>query len=115
MTTSGMSCRQEVSHGREASPEDSCARRKLHFEEPGEEIEPLGRDPRLQDVQGLLTIVDGTLLAALPKMTEASLLERKTGSGMVKWRLHTHFERGPVVLLQTPDAEGSVEGMRERR
>jgi hypothetical protein len=36
--------------------------------------------------------VDGTLLAALPKMTEASLLERKTGRGMVKWRLHTHFE-----------------------
>jgi hypothetical protein len=25
-------------------------------------------------------------------MTEASLLERKTGSGMVKWRLHTYFE-----------------------
>jgi IS4 transposase len=25
-------------------------------------------------------------------MMEASLLKRKTGSGMVKWRLHTHFE-----------------------
>ena len=24
--------------------------------------------------------------------TAASLLKRKTGSGMVKWRLHTHFE-----------------------
>lgn len=60
--------------------------------ELGEELAPLGRDPRLQDVQGLLTIVDGTLLSALPKMMEASLLKRKTGSGMVKWRLHTHFE-----------------------
>ena len=60
--------------------------------ELGEELTPLGRDPRLQDVQGLLTIVDGTLLSALPKMMEASLLNRKTGSGMVKWRLHTHFE-----------------------
>ena len=60
--------------------------------ELGEELTPLGRDPRLQDVQGLLTIVDGTLLSALPKMMEASLLKRKTGSGMVKWRLHTHFE-----------------------
>ena len=67
-------------------------RLKEIIEELGEEIEPLGRDPRLQDVQGLLTIVDGTLLAALPKMMEASLLKRKTGSGMVKWRLHTHFE-----------------------
>jgi hypothetical protein len=36
--------------------------------------------------------VDGTLLAALPKMMEASFLDWKTGSGMVKWRLHTHFE-----------------------
>ena len=60
--------------------------------ELGEELVPLGRDPRLQDVQGLLTIVDGTLLSALPKMMEASLLKLKTGSGMVKWRLHTHFE-----------------------
>ena len=48
--------------------------------------------PGLQDVQGLLTIVDGTLLAALPQRMEASLLKRKTGSGMVTWRLHTHFE-----------------------
>jgi hypothetical protein len=55
MTTSGMSYWQEVSPGREASPGDPCARRKLHFEERGEEIEPLGRAPRLQDVQGLLT------------------------------------------------------------
>jgi hypothetical protein len=55
MTASGMSYRQEVSPGREASPEDSCARRKLHFEELGDEIVPLNRAPRLQDVQGLLT------------------------------------------------------------
>ena len=60
--------------------------------ELGEELTPLGRDPRLQDVQGLLTVVDGTLLSALPKMMEASLLKHQTGSGMVKWRLHTHFE-----------------------
>jgi hypothetical protein len=26
------------------------------------------------------------------RSTAASLLKRKTGSGMVKWRLHTHFE-----------------------
>jgi hypothetical protein len=50
-----MPYRQEVRPGREASPEDPCARRKLHFEELSDEIEPLGRDPRLQDVQGLLT------------------------------------------------------------
>ena len=60
--------------------------------ELGTELVPPGRDPRLQDVPGLLTVVDGTLLSALPKMMEASLRKGKTGTGMVKWRLHTHFE-----------------------
>src|SRR6266446_1029109 len=56
------------------------------------QLEPLGRDPRLADVRGSLTAVDATLLSALPRMAEASLLKAKTGSGLVKWRLHTHFE-----------------------
>jgi hypothetical protein len=56
------------------------------------QLEPLGRDARLADVRGSLTLVDGTLLAVLPRMAEASLLKSKTGSGQVKWRLHTHFE-----------------------
>ena len=56
------------------------------------QLEPLGRDPRLADVRGSLTAVDATLLAALPRMAEASLLKSQTGSGLVKWRLHTHFE-----------------------
>ena len=80
--------------------------------ELGEELVPLGRDPRLQDVQGLLTIVDGTLLSALPKMMEASLLKLKTGSGMVKWRLHTHFEVDrsvPIRIDVTRRAGGEVD------
>jgi len=39
-----------------------------------------------------MTLVDGTLIAALPKLMQASVLKSQTGSGMVKWRLHTHFE-----------------------
>ena len=31
-------------------------------------------------------------LGAVALSSAASLLKRKTGSGMVKWRLHTHFE-----------------------
>jgi hypothetical protein len=60
--------------------------------ELGAELQPLGRDPRLRDVPGALTAVDGTLLSVLPKLMQASFLKRSTGSGMVKWRLHTHFE-----------------------
>jgi Transposase DDE domain len=56
------------------------------------QLVPLGRDPRLADMRGGLTAVDATLLTALPRMAEASLLKSQTGSGLVKWRLHTHFE-----------------------
>src|SRR5271170_7313514 len=48
------------------------------------QLEPLGRDERLANVRGSLTLVDGTLLAALPRMAEASLLKSKTGSGQIK-------------------------------
>ena len=36
------------------------------------QAQPLTRDPRLQDVKQLLTLVDGTLLSALPRMAQAS-------------------------------------------
>jgi hypothetical protein len=94
-------------------------RLKEIISELGEEIEPLGRDPRLQDVQGLLTIVDGTLLAALPARMNCL---RTSGSCRYSLPIHEccagtarRQARRPVVLLQTPDAEDSVEGMRERR
>jgi hypothetical protein len=73
--------------------------------ELGAELQPLARDPRLRDVSGVLTIVDGTLLSALPKLMEASYRKRTTGSGLVKWRLHTHFEverHVPTRMQVTP-------------
>ena len=60
--------------------------------ELGEQLDPVGRDPRLKDVRHTITAVDATLLAALPRMAEASLLKTQSGSSLVKWRLHTHFE-----------------------
>ena len=61
--------------------------------ELGAELQPLVQDRRLREAQlrHTLTLVDGTLLAALPRMAEASWLKTQTGGGMVKWRLHTHF------------------------
>jgi Transposase DDE domain len=78
--------------------------------ELGAELKPLGRDPRLKDVPGTLMAVDGTLLAALPRLMQASLLKRTTGSGLVKWRLHTHFEVDrwvPTRIEVTPDGGGT--------
>jgi len=60
--------------------------------ELGGQLEPLSRDARLKDIRHTVTLVDATLLTALPKMAAASLLKSQTGSGLVKWRLHTHFE-----------------------
>jgi hypothetical protein len=56
------------------------------------QLEPLGRDPRLKDVRHTITLVDATLLAALPRMAEASMLKTKTDSARIKWRLHTQFQ-----------------------
>lgn len=85
-------------------------RLKEIVQELGAELKPLGRDPRLKDVPGALTAVDGTLLTALPKLMQASHLKHATGSGQVKWRLHTHFEVDryvPTRIDVTPDGGGS--------
>lgn len=77
--------------------------------ELGTELQPLGRDRRLQDIQQKLTLVDGTLISALPKLMHASYLKSQTGSGLVKWRLHTHFEVDryvPIRIDVTPDGGG---------
>jgi hypothetical protein len=56
------------------------------------QLQTVHQDRRLKDLRGSLTLVDATLINALPSMMEASLLKHQTGSARVKWRLHTHFE-----------------------
>jgi hypothetical protein len=76
--------------------------------ELGGQLKPLGRDPRLKDISDTITLVDATLLSALPRIAEASLLKSQTGSGLVKWRLHTHFEvdRHVPACIDTTRAAG---------
>jgi hypothetical protein len=76
--------------------------------ELGGQLQPLGRDPRLKDVRDTITLVDSTLISILPHLTEASLKPTNT-SGLVKWRLHTHFEvdrHVPRRMDVTPDGGG---------
>ena len=40
--------------------------------ELGDQLEPLAQDKRLSDIQQTITLVDGSLIAALPKIMEAS-------------------------------------------
>lgn len=76
----------------EAASVFDAERLKEIIAELADELQPLARDSRLKDIGQTLTLVDGTLIAALPRMMQASWLKRTAGSGMVKWRLHTHFE-----------------------
>jgi hypothetical protein len=78
--------------------------------ELGGRLQPHSRDPRLKDLRDTVTLVDATLLAALPRMAEASFLKRTNGSGLVKWRLHTHFEveRHVPIRIDTTRATGGA-------
>jgi hypothetical protein len=55
-------------------------------------LHPAGRDERLKDIKHLLTIVDATLLKALPKMAAAMWADNCDGSKRFAWKLHTQFE-----------------------
>ena len=75
----------------------------------GVQLQPLARDSRLAEIPQTLTLVDGTLLSALPQLIQATLLKEQTGSRQVKWRLHTHFEvepGDPSRIHMTPHGGG---------
>jgi hypothetical protein len=77
--------------------------------ELGDQLQSLPHDKRLDEIQQTITLVDGSVIAALPKIMEASWRKATNGSGMVKWRLHTHFEllRGiPARIDVTPNGGG---------
>jgi hypothetical protein len=76
----------------EATSVFEAERLKEIISELGEQLQPLAQDQRLSDIKQTITLVDGSLIAALPSIMEASWRKSKRGNGMVKWRLHTHFE-----------------------
>ena len=96
----------------EAASVFDAERLKGVIAELGAQLEPLARDKRLADIHQKLTLVDGSLISALPRMMQASCLKSQTGSGLVKWRLHTHFEVDryvPVRIDVTPDGGGAYD------
>jgi hypothetical protein len=80
--------------------------------ELGEQLQPLTQNKRLAEIKQTITLVDGTLISALPQIMEASWRKANTGSGMVKWRLHTHFETlhgVPTRIDVTPNGGGQYD------
>jgi hypothetical protein len=93
----------------EASTVFDPGRLKEIIDELGADLKPFARDVRIKDLDRTLTLVDGTLVSALPKIVQASWLKETTGFGLVKWRLHTHFEVDryiPSRIDVTPDGGG---------
>jgi hypothetical protein len=56
------------------------------------ELRPLATDPRLKDIQHIVTAVDSTLVKTLPSLAQAMWGKSKDGQSCHYWRLHTHFE-----------------------
>lgn len=84
-------------------------RLKEIIHELGEQAAPVGRDARLSQINQTITLIDGTLVSALPNIIQASILKQSEGSGLVKWQLHTHFEVDryvPTRIDVTPDGGG---------
>lgn len=83
----------------EAASVFDAERLKEIIEELGGQLQLLTREPRLQGISQTLTLVDATLVSALPRIMHASCRKGQDQSGMVKWRLHTHFD----VMRYVPD------------
>lgn len=74
------------------------------------QLEPIARDPRLADIRQLITLVDGTLLKALPRIAEAMWLSSRTGEVHHAWRLHTQFELDRHVPVRMDLTNGRNSG-----
>lgn len=76
----------------------------------GEKLAPMAQDRRLSDLRHTVTLVDGTIVEALPRIAMASFRDHQNGGNQkLKWTLHTHFEvlRGiPVRIDVTPTGGG---------
>lgn len=90
-------------------------RLKQIIAELGQQLQVLGRDPRLTEIRQALTLVDGTLLDALPRLADASLQDSRAAKARCKWRLHTHFEVDRHVPIRMDLTEGTNTGEAEER
>ena len=62
------------------------------------ELSPIGKDPRLAELKHALTLVDGTVVAALARLAKAAVGDEarynasRDGRAMYAWRLHTQLD-----------------------
>jgi hypothetical protein len=70
-----------------------------------EKLPVIQRTTALDEIRGVLTLVDGTLLPALPKLVEAMWRDEEHRA----FKLHTHFEllKGVPVRMDLTDGNGN--------
>lgn len=68
-------------------------------------LKPIQSTASFNDIKGIITLVDGTLLPALPKLVEAMWLDDKNRA----FKLHTQFEllKGVPVRMDLTDGNGN--------
>jgi hypothetical protein len=83
--------------------------------ELGERAKPLARDPRLHDVQQVVTLVDGTLIKGLPVLMQALLEDSRAAKFRGKCRWHTQFELERWLPVKIDVTEGVGKGESDER
>jgi hypothetical protein len=96
----------------EASRVFDSDRLKAIIAELGQQAAPIGKDARLTQINQTITLVDGSIVSALPSIMQASVFKRTEGSELIQWRLHTHFEVDryvPTRIDVTPNGGGDYD------
>lgn len=83
--------------------------------ELGAQLQPIAADSRLANLRHTVTLVDGTLIKALPRIAEAMWLSTRTGTKHHAWRLHTHFELDKHVPVRMDLTNGRNSGESDER
>ncbi len=73
------------------------------IEELSKQLKPVAKDPRLANVPHTLTAVDGSLLAALPLLVEATRRKHETGSGSDRPAYRQSEPISPEKTLNSPE------------
>ena len=83
--------------------------------ELGVQLQPIARDPRLRDVQHVLTLVDGSLLKGLPLLVQSGTQDSRAAKLEAKVRLHTQFDLERGVPIRIDVTEGINRGAADER
>ena len=83
--------------------------------ELSEDLQPVARDPRLKDVQQVVTLVDGTLIKGLPVLLQAATEDSRAAKTRGKCRWHTQFDLERWVPVKIEVTEGVGKGESDER